>query len=345
MKANILYDIGDLRYVDAPIPDLKESEVLVNVKASGICGSDINRVFKTGTYHFPTVIGHEFSGVVVKAPNNPSLLGKRVGVFPLKPCFKCINCLEGNYEMCTNYDYLGSRCDGGFEEFVAVPEWNLIELPENVTFEEAAMLEPASVAVHALNQVHRCDDKTLAIIGPGTIGNILCQLARILRFKSVIMIGRTQQKLEIAKNSGATAVINSSNQNPSELVMEITDNHGADIVIEGTGAVESLATAIMIAKSGGEIVLLGNPLGDMNLTKSVYWQILRRQLTLKGTWNSSFGVKKNDWKTALRYIASEQLHLRELISHRLPFNSLKEGLNIMKSKDIFSNKIMLINNE
>lgn len=345
MKASILYDIGDLRYEDIPKPVLRENEVLVNVKAAGICGSDINRVFKTGTYHFPTVIGHEFSGIVVEAPNHPDLYGKRVGVFPLKPCFKCTNCQEENYEMCSNYDYLGSRCNGGFEEYVAVPAWNLIELPDTISYEEAAFLEPTSVAIHALSQPNEVRNRVVAIIGPGTIGNILCQIARLLNAKSIIMIGRTQRKLDNTLKLGANYTINSVTQDVKTSIMEITNNLGADIVIEGTGACESLSLAIEITRSGGEIVLMGNPLDNMNLTKTVYWQILRRQLKLCGTWNSSFSEKKNDWKTALSYMETGKLDLRSLISHRLPFNSLKEGLNIMRSADIISNKIMLINNE
>lgn len=345
MKASILYNIEDLRYEDIPKPILKDNEVLVNVKACGICGSDVNRVFKTGTYHFPTVIGHEFAGVVSEAPNHLGLLGKRVGVFPLKPCFQCDACKDGNYEMCSNYDYLGSRCDGGFEEFVAVPAWNLIDLPDKVSFEEAAMLEPASVAIHTLNQVDEIKNRNVAIIGPGTIGNILCQVAHLLGAKSVIMIGRTQRKLDYAQKLGANYIINSATQYVKASVEAITNKLGVDIVIEGTGACESLSLAIEITRSGGEIVLMGNPSDNMNLPKNIYWQILRRQLKLFGTWNSSFGEKKNDWKTALSYMESGKLDLRSLITHRLPFNSLKEGLNIMRSKEIISNKVMLINNE
>lgn len=154
MKANVLFGIGDLKYTNIPLPRLKSDEVLVKVKAAGICGSDIARVFKTGTYHFPTVIGHEFSGVVsdIGSSTYLSWLGKRVSVFPLKPCFKCNNCKNKEYELCSNYDYLGSRCNGGFAEYVAVPVWNLLEIPDCVCYEEAAMLEPAAVALHALKR-------------------------------------------------------------------------------------------------------------------------------------------------------------------------------------------------
>lgn len=152
MKAYVLEGIGQLVYKDVQIPQLGADEVLVEVMNAGICGSDIPRIFKTGTYHFPTVPGHEFAGIVRQAAskNNNYLIGKRVGVFPLMPCMKCEQCKKKAYEMCQSYNYLGSRTDGGFAEYAAVPAWNLIELPPKVSFEDAAMLEPAGVALHAI---------------------------------------------------------------------------------------------------------------------------------------------------------------------------------------------------
>lgn len=347
MKASVLYSVGDLRYVDIPVPQPKSNGVLVNVKASGICGSDVNRVLKTGTYHFPTVIGHEFSGVVTEIGSHcdEKWLGKRVGVFPLKPCFKCENCKGGNFEMCTNYDYLGSRCNGGFEEYVAVPEWNLIELPDNVSFVEAAMLEPTSVAIHALKQAGDISGKTVTIIGPGMIGNVLCRLAQIRSASQVILVGRTQEKLDFARRYSSVKVVNSHKVDSVQVVTNITGGSGSDIVIEGTGANQSLVNAILMCRSGGKIILMGNPLSDVSLQQKVYWQILRKQLVLSGTWNSSYGSSKSDWAEAIGFISSGILELKPLISHLLQFNQLAEGINIIRDSGVFSNKVMLINDE
>ena len=156
MKAWVLHEIGDFRLEEVEEPELAKEEVLVAVKAAGICGSDIPRVYRTGTYSYPTIPGHEFSGKVVGlgAKADPKWLGKRVGIFPLIPCQNCIPCQNREFEMCRHYSYLGSRRDGGFAEFVAVPQWNLIELPDQVSYEQAAMLEPMAVAVHALSLIH-----------------------------------------------------------------------------------------------------------------------------------------------------------------------------------------------
>jgi len=346
MKASVLYGINDLRYVDDYlIPRLNNDEVLVKVAYAGICGSDVARVFKTGTYHFPMVIGHEFSGIVSEVGEKAleSWIGKRVGVFPLKPCFRCPNCKSGHYEMCDNYDYLGSRCDGGFEEFVAVPVWNLIQLPEDVSLEQAALLEPIAVAMHALGQISTVSNKIVAIIGPGPIGNILGRIAKIKGADKVIMIGRTQAKLDFAKQYTADYTINSINQNVTDEILSVTDSMGVDVVIEGTGASDSLSSAIKIASKGGDIILMGNPQHDFTMDKATYWSILRKQLTLHGTWNSGFKSAKDDWIEAVDYLASGKLDISLLISHRLPFNRLLEGLNLMRDTAVLSNKVLLVN--
>ena len=135
-----------------PIPELREKDVLVKVSACGVCGSDIPRVLETGTYHFPTIPGHEFGGTIAEAGSGVSkeLCGKRVAVIPLIPCKTCKSCETGQYAQCEHYDFLGSRNDGGFAEYVKVPESNLLFVPENVDEEAVAFLEPISVALHVV---------------------------------------------------------------------------------------------------------------------------------------------------------------------------------------------------
>ena len=175
MKAYVLHGIGDIRYEEAAKPDLKPEEVLVEIKAVGICGSDIPRIFEDGTYSFPLIPGHEFSGIVTETVREADSagLGRRVGIFPLLPCGKCVPCRKDHYEMCRKYSYLGSRANGGFAQYAAVPVWNLIELPEGVSFEAAAMLEPMAVAVHALRSIGPAMGERVAVCGLGTIGLLL----------------------------------------------------------------------------------------------------------------------------------------------------------------------------
>ena len=156
MKAYVLHGVNDLRYeeIDKVIP--RAGWVSVKVKAAGICSSDIPRIYTKGTYHFPTICGHEFCGVVdsVGDEKDSGWVGKPVGIFPLIPCRECEQCKKGSYETCANYDYVGSRRDGGFAEYVEVPVWNLIELDPAISYTDAAMLEPLSVALHAVKKAN-----------------------------------------------------------------------------------------------------------------------------------------------------------------------------------------------
>lgn len=143
MKAWVLHGVDDIRFEEVERPHPADDEVLVAVKAVGICGSDIPRIYKTGAHFHPLILGHEFSGVVEKtgALIEPKWEGKRVGIFPLVPCRECVACRKQQYELCRNYSYLGSRRDGGFAEYVSVPEWNLIEVPVGVSFARHVMQE------------------------------------------------------------------------------------------------------------------------------------------------------------------------------------------------------------
>lgn len=345
MKANVLYSIGDLRYVETDVPEIKDNEVLVKVHACGICGSDVARVFTTGTYHFPTIIGHEFAGEVVQVANykDKMLLGVRAAIFPLIPCRKCNSCRHEAYETCSNYNYLGSRCDGGFAEYVAVPKWNLQIIPDNVSYEEAAMLEPSAVALHALRRSGFKAGDSIAIIGPGTIGMTICQLAKIMGADKVLLIGRSQHKLQFAVDHNFVEYTCNSNTDNIESIVESITGVGFDVVIEGTGASASFETCLNIVRPMGKICVMGNPIGDISLQKQVYWKWLRKQVQIVGTWNSSYGVKNSDWDIIVKLLSEKKLSLSSLITQRLPMKDLMDGIKMMASGNVYTNKVMIIN--
>lgn len=335
MKAQVLYGINRLKYEENyREPNIRTGEVLVKVKACGICGSDIDRVLKNGTYHFPTIIGHEFSGEVVAAAdkNNEEWIGKRVSVFPLIPCKECPSCLKGEYQLCENYNYLGSRCDGGFSEYVAVPVWNIIEIPEGITYEASAMLEPSSVALHTLKHCGNLMGKKVLITGSGTIASIIAQLAKAGGATKIVIAARNKEKLAYLQKT---------------IQVDITDldsiKEDFDIVIEGTGVSSVIEIAIDATVRQGIIVLMGNPSDDVALKKNHYWQIMRKELHLVGTWNSSFGVLgKNDWADVFSLLVSNRINLDCLITHRLKLNQLLDGILMMKNKKELYNKVMVV---
>lgn len=327
MKAVVLHGIRDLKTELVDIPEIKDGQVLVKIHAAGICGSDVERVFTKGTYHYPTIIGHEFAGEVVKTcESDKAWMGKRVGVFPLIPCMTCDSCLSGNYAQCKNYNYYGSRCDGGDAEYLAVNTWNLLPIPDNISYESAAMLEPTAVAVHALRQAGDLLGKALVIFGVGAIGLIVAQAAKSSGCSKVILVARSKEKEKFAKEVGFTDVINSSEETVTERISELT-NGGADILVEGCGKSETLETAVLSASPFATVICLGNPIGDMNMRRDAYWAILRKQLTLKGTWNSSFKTLHNSWQTALELISSGNLQLEKLITGRYKFEQANEAFN------------------
>ena len=183
MKAAVLHAPGDIRVENVPVPtELLENETLIKVKASGICGSDLDRVLKTGTYNFPTIPGHEFCGIVEKTGDKVKGFkkGDRVAVAPIIPCFSCESCQQGHYGQCVSYNYLGSRTDGGFAQYVKAPEMNLIKLPEEVSYKEGAAIEPAAVTLHGMRSVGVETGDTVAVLGCGTLGLFALQFAKIM---------------------------------------------------------------------------------------------------------------------------------------------------------------------
>ncbi len=346
MKAWKLYGINDLRFEETGMPSPGEGQVLLKVKAAGICGSDIQRVFETGAHRHPLVIGHEFSGVVEAAGSgvDENWLQRRVGVFPLIPCGKCAPCEQRKYEMCRSYDYLGSRSDGGFAEYVTVPAGNLIELPETVSFEEAAMLEPMAVAVHAMRHAAGLSrSAAAAICGFGTIGALLAAFLLEAGYENLYVVGNKefQKKRALALGIAPEHYCDSRRQDVRAWLQEQAG--GTDIFFECTGRNQVLNWGIESARPSGRIILVGNPLSDMTLARDIYWKILRNQLTLAGTWNSSFtGEDRDDWHYAVKRLQTRNVAPAELITHRLPLERLREGLLLMKEKKEDYCKIMVI---
>ncbi len=346
MKAWVLHDIGDFRLEDVAEPVIGEDEVLVQVKAAGICGSDIPRVFQTGAHRHPLVIGHEFSGVVTEtgAKVSGDWKGKPVGVFPLIPCGQCLPCQRKLYEMCRNYGYLGSRRDGGFAEYVAVPAANLLELPKTVTFEEAAMLEPMAVAVHAMRRLSFSGTDTVAVCGLGTIGLLLVMFLKEAGVENILAIGNKEFQKQAILGLGLSQeqFFDSRKPDMREKFLAATGGAGADVYFECVGKNATFAQAVEDTAAAGRICLVGNPYSDMALDKQTYWKILRNQLTVTGTWNSSFTQDPgDDWHYVLKCLAHEKITPSGLISHRLSLEELGKGFGIMRDKTEDYIKIMV----
>lgn len=322
MKAYVLHAVNKLQYDDIDKPDCPKGWAIVKVKASGICSSDIARVFTKGTYHFPTIPGHEFAGIVdsVSSEEDKELVGKHVGIFPLIPCRECPQCKDKHYEMCAHYDYVGSRRDGGFAEYVAVPVWNLIPLLDAIPFTSAAMLEPLSVALHATKIANIQKGQSVGVIGTGMIGICAAQWAKSLGAGRVEVIGRNEAKRELVEKAGLSYTI----------MTEPKEDCQFDVVIEAVGNPKSIDLAIQSVSPGSTLVLMGNPSGNISLSQNTYWRILRKQLVLKGTWNSSYdGKNPSDWTEVVEALERHEIKVEHLISHCFDQDNLKDGLDLM----------------
>ncbi len=335
MKALVLHAVGDLRYEDVAHPVRRDGEVLVKIKAAGICGSDVPRVFEKGTYQFPTIPGHEFGGVVVEADEG-ALIGRKCAVFPLLPCGTCDMCERGAYAQCEDYRYFGSRPvhagedihPGGFAEYISVPLWNVVladgASSAALSYEEIALCEPCAVALHATEQADLYAGCRVLIYGAGPIGVMAGEWAKIKGAGEVCLFDIDERKAAYANRLGfATA--------PSGLY---------DVCIEGTGAFKAWEGCIRNAKPFGTVVSLGNPMRDMTLPQDAYSLLLRKELCLRGTWNSRYSSMRNDWATALSFMP--RLGLSHLVSHRFGLSEYERAFGVMRERNEFVNKVMFV---
>ena len=274
---------------------------------------------------------------------NENLIGKKAAVFPLLPCFQCPACQIGEYAQCANYDYYGSRRDGGFAEYINVNKWNLVMMPDNVSYEEAAMCEPCAVAIHALSQVGIEFGDTVAISGAGTIGLLLAYIASSWGAGKVLLLDIDERKLDFARQLGFQYTINTSHEEFQEKISQITHGRGATVVVEGAGVGTSLENCLKISSDFGRVVVMGNPIGDVLLHRNTYWEILRKQLKLKGTWNSSYNSMRNDWEKVMTALENGQLNLKPLITHRYHFSECNKAFEMIRERKELAVKVMFVN--
>ncbi len=341
MKALVLHGIGDLRYEDVEKISPGKGEVLLQVRACGICSSDIPRIYETGTYHFPTIPGHEIAGQIVALGEgvDETLRGRRAAIFPLLPCRKCAPCQQEAYAQCKNYNYFGSRCDGGYAEYLVVPQWNLCLCQDHLDYRVAALCEPSAVSLHAVHMADVQPGQTVAVIGTGTIAFLVAAFAKNMGAARVIIGGRSKKKIDYAASLGFD-VVNTREGKVEEQVKKILGGEGADVVLECVGKACTVENAIEACATFGTVVLVGNPEGEMTLSKQGYWKILRQQLVLKGTWNSRYHATANDWQEALEHMAKSPEIFAQLITHTFSMEEYEKAMETIKDPGQFSLKVM-----
>lgn len=348
MKAARLHKIGDFCVDELPVPVPKGEELLVKMGACGVCGSDLPRIYEHGSSNgkYPLTVGHEFAGTIVAVGGDadPRLVGKRGAFYPLIPCRKCPSCLAGHYAMCEDYDYMGSRRDGGFAEYCLVPSsWHFVEShnPE-LSFETLAMAEPACVAQHAaIRKSPVFPGAHMLIFGAGPIGIMAARWAR-LAGANVLMVDVAEDKVELAEKKGFAAV----NSAKVEMVSAVKAAFGgalADIAVEGTGCGSALENAIHCIKPFGSITLLGNPAGNTQISQKAHSLLLRREVTIRGIWNSHFSdMPINEWRYTVDMMDSGAFQCEDLVSHRCSLDEIPGVIDDIRNRRISSCKVLYL---
>lgn len=345
MKAAVLKAAGKLEITTVPIPQPGPNDVLVKVSACGICGSDIPRVVQTGTYHFPTIPGHEFGGRVCEtgAFADAKWNGKKVAVIPLIPCQNCSPCSVGDYAQCTNYDFLGSRSDGGFAEYVKVPAANLIEVPEAVDEDSVAFLEPISVALHVVQNCGVGYGDNIAVFGLGAIGIFIAQWAKVFGAAHVFALDVDAAKVRIAKEElGLIDSLCIGQDDIETAIKERTNGQLLDAAFEASGSPKAFEQALFLLRTSGKLGLVGRPAEAIALTSSMFERILRSQLTIKGTWSFEFkNFPHHAWELSLAALLKGEIQTEPIISHRIPLADTMKGISIMNNKSESFYKILV----
>jgi L-iditol 2-dehydrogenase len=327
MKALVLTEYMKFSYQDVPDPEIGPNDVLIQVKACGICGSDAHGMDgSSGRRQPPIIMGHEASGVIARvgADVKDWRAGDRVTFDSTVYCGVCWHCRRGEINLCDNRRVLGVSCGeyrqhGAFAEYVAVPQHILYRLPDDATFEQAAVVEPLSIAVHAVERANISLNDSVAVVGAGMIGLMIVQAARAAGCGKIIAVDLEQEKLDLAAKLGADQGVVSGSAGCVERIVESCNGRGADVVFEAVGIAPTVEIAIRCARKGGTVTLVGNLSPAVELPLQI---AVTRELNVLGSCAS-----KGEYPACLDMIARGIIDTDSLISATAP---LSEGASWLK---------------
>ncbi|NLY29088.1 MAG: alcohol dehydrogenase catalytic domain-containing protein [Firmicutes bacterium] len=311
MKALVYTGPGSMELSQWKKPKAKEGEVLVKVRAVGICGSDVEGYLgKTGRRIAPMIMGHEFSGEVVKVSQGSKFrVGDKVVVQPKLYCGSCMYCQMGLSNVCPNGEFLGvMSCDGAMAEYVAVGEQYVFRYGGNVTFEEASMVEPLAVAYRGVRKIDGdLADSFILVVGAGTIGLLVLQLLRQRGAENIIVSDLSDYRLEKARELGAAYTVNSGRENLMERIDELTSGRMVDYSFEAVGVNDTAADSLYGLRIGGTAVWIGNAhkMIEINMQR-----IVTTELVVRGT----YIYKDEDYEECIKLIEQGAVDLKSIIS-------------------------------
>jgi L-iditol 2-dehydrogenase len=308
-----------VRQVPDPVPG--PGEVLLEVRASAVCGSDIHR-YQRGHHTYPIILGHEAAGVIRSCGEDvdPALVGRHAVLIPLVPCHVCEQCRAGRFSACAAYAFVGSRRDGAFAELVALPARNVLPVPDDLAFDAAALIEPSTVARHMLDLGRFVPGGSAIVLGAGSIGLMLVQWLRVLGASLIAATDVVPGNLEVARAVGASVTFDASRDDVPDEIRRLTGS-GADLTLEATGSPAAFAQTVDVTRPRGAIVLGGNQPLDATLPMDLVERLMRKELTLAGCFMSySAPWPGHEWTEGLAAVLDGGLDMNAMISHRAPLS-------------------------
>jgi L-iditol 2-dehydrogenase len=314
MQALLLTDYRKIELSSLDRPTIGPDDALVAIKACGICGSDVHGYDgSSGRRVPPIVMGHEAAGVVAEVGRNVRSIkpGDEVAIDSTISCGKCAACLRGNENLCGQRRVLGVSCGdyrqhGAFAEYVSVPARILYRLPRGVPFEHAAMVEPVTIALHAVGRLRIVNGDRAVVVGTGAIGLLVIQALRLAGCREVIAIDVDDSRLRLAAELGASITINAAHDDPTAKVLEITAGSGVDIAMEVVGNAAAFATAIGCVRRGGQVGLIGNVTPEVPLPLQT---VVTREISLFGSCGSA-----GKYPRAIELIATGAIRVAPLLT-------------------------------
>lgn len=320
---------------EMPIPVPAAGQVLVRVRAAGICGSDVHIYHGTNPLaRYPRIVGHEFGGEVVElGPDTEGpALGTRVAVDPVVSCGKCYACSVGRPNVCSGLEVFGVHRDGGFAEYVSVPAANAYEIPADWPWERASLVEPFTIAANVLSRVQCRGDDRVLVYGAGPIGLVILQAAKRLGAE-VLITDIQESRLDLARSMGADRVVNSMKQSVREAVMEWTDGLGVPVVIDAVGLPGLFQEVLELACPAGRIGVLGFSKEPAPIQQ---FEVTRKELTIVGS-----RLNRNKFPEVIDWFAKEEVRPELLVSHRFHFTEVLEAMRLIEEKPHETCKVLL----
>jgi L-iditol 2-dehydrogenase len=325
MKQAVMTAPGKIEFRDVERPPVGENEVLMQTRRIGVCGSDIHVYHGLHPYTgYPVVQGHEVGGVVTAVGSKVTHVnpGDRITFMPQVTCGKCYPCTHGMYHICESLKVMGFQTGGAAQEYFALPAENVLKLPENMTLDEAAFIEP--VSVHAVKRGGGAEGKRVVVLGAGPIGNLTAQVARASGAKAVMITDISPYKLEKAHKCGIEFAVNTGKEKLGDAILRDFGPDKADLILECVGVEATMTDAVQYARKGTTIVVVGvfgkKPQVDLGLVQD-------RELSLVGT----LMYMRPDYERAIELVAAGKIQLGEMITHRFPFDRYLDAYHAIEA--------------